>query len=240
MGDNRLVPFACALHASTDFREKLYKVIQYACKIQAIGTSADSTPARMASTLSQSRGIFKICKWVNNIDSYNKSSGEGDATIRFLKQAEAYLNTLVTVLQDAISIDKLCGTKAVGARFVWVMNFLDLVLSLLLAGLAAHGMHALRVRNVDVSLPNVRKKVALLQLELCVRVADAVALIQETSIFPDTRRFWPTPSKSMAMRASLVSACCATLAVAIKKWAALPEQLLCLNLCWAACATKKM
>ena len=76
--ERRLVAYACSLHASTDFREKLYKVFQSVLKLPGAGPNA----LKAASTLSQSRGIFKLLKWVNCIDTYQCSFGESDPVLR--------------------------------------------------------------------------------------------------------------------------------------------------------------
>ena len=102
MSASPLVAYACSLHASTDFREKLYKIIQNAAKLvakQPGGGAGQRTAAQVASTLSQSRGIFKLLKWVNCIETYQTSFGEDDPIVRRLKQTEAWLNATVTMMQ---------------------------------------------------------------------------------------------------------------------------------------------
>ena len=223
MSASPLVAYACSLHASTDFREKLYKIIQNAAKLvakQPGGGAGQRTAAQVASTLSQSRGIFKLLKWVNCIETYQTSFGEDDPIVRRLKQTEAWLNATVTMMQDAISLDKLCSAKIVSPRFVWWMNFLDLLLSLLLAGIAANAIRLLQ-RASGHDSPKVQRKLLLLRLEVGVRLFDALSLLHETSVAPGTKRqLWPAPSPNNAILAGLLSGACATSAVAIKKWAA--------------------
>ena len=136
--DGPLVPFGCALHASTDFREKLYKVLQYAAKLAASQPGASKRAGHIAATLSQSRGIFKMLKLVNNVESYQKSLVEADPVLARMCKLEAYLNTIVSAMQDLITIDKLCLTNALSMQFSWWMNFLDLLLSVLLATIASY------------------------------------------------------------------------------------------------------
>ena len=114
-GLDDILAYACSLHASTDFREKLYKVFQSALKLPGAGPNA----RKAAATLSQSRGIFKLLKCVNNIETYRKALSEDDAVLRGLHKTEACLNSLVGVMQDAISLDKLFSTKLVSERFAW-------------------------------------------------------------------------------------------------------------------------
>lgn len=218
--DQRLVPYACSLHASTDFREKLYKVLQNAAKMAALRPGVDPRVGKAASMLSQSRGIFKVLKWVNNLEGYQNALDEQSPVLRRLKILEAYLNTVVTMMQDVISINKLCGTNLVSERFVWAMNFLDLLLSLLLATLAGHALHALSASGANSSAA--RRKMLLLRLELGVRLADAVQLLEETSVSPSRRRLWAAPSPHASLLAAIASATFATSAVAIKRWVALP------------------
>ena len=218
-GLDDILAYACSLHASTDFREKLYKVFQSALKLPGAGPNA----RKAAATLSQSRGIFKLLKCVNNIETYRKALSEDDAVLRGLQKTEACLNSLVGVMQDAISLDKLFSTKLVSERFAWWMNFLDLLLSLLLAGLAAHALRLLRLGGTDVATAKARRKALLLRLEIAVRLGDAVALLEATSHMPGSkRRLWPAPSPHTTVLANLISACCASSAVGLKKWAALP------------------
>lgn len=214
--ERRLVAYACSLHASTDFREKLYKVFQSVLKLPGAGPNA----LKAASTLSQSRGIFKLLKCVNNIESYHKAaSSEEDALLRGLKKAEAWLNTVVALMQDLISLDKLASAKIVSPRFVWWMNFLDLLLSLLLAGLAAHALRLLQAGNAVASSAKAQRQLLLLRLELGVRLGDALALLEATCLPPGTKRkLWPAPSPTGAVAANVISAVCAVSAVAIKKW----------------------
>lgn len=221
LGSARMIAYACSLHASTDFREKLYKVVQNALKLPAI-SNGHPHALKTAATISQSRGIFKLLKWVNNVESYRKAADEYDPLLRRLKKAEAWLNTIVSVMQDAISLDKLSSRKLLSPRFAWWMNFLDLLLTLLLAGLAAHALSLLHTAAGDLS-PKARRQALLLRLELGVRLADALALLSDTSVLPGSRRqLWPAPSPMGAVLASALSATCATTAVGVKKWAALP------------------
>jgi hypothetical protein len=222
-----LVAYACSLHASTDFREKCYKIFQNWAKIAAQQPGADKDRwAKIASTLSQSRGIFKVLKWVNNIETYQSAADEADPLVQRLKTAEAYLNTVVTMMQDCIALDKLCMAKLVTPRFVWWMNFLDLLLSALLAGIAVNAIRLLQRAGGLESSPKAQRKLLLLRLELGVRVFDALALLHETCVPPGgsgRRRLWPAPSASNALLANVLSATLATSAVGIKKWAALPS-----------------
>lgn len=220
-----LVVYACSLHASTDFREKCYKIFQNWAKLVAQQPGVDKERwSKIASTLSQSRGIFKVLKWVNNIETYQSAVDESDPVVQRLKVAEAYLNTVVTMMQDVIALDKLCATKLVSPRFVWWMNFLDLLLSLLLAGIAANAIWLLRRAGGLESSPKAQRKLLLLRLELSVRLFDAIALLQETSVPPGSRRrLWPAPSVANALLANVASAALATSAVGVKKWAALPN-----------------
>ncbi len=217
----QLVPFGCALHASTDFREKLYKVLQYAAKLAAAQPGASQRASHIAATLSQSRGIFKVLKWVNCVDTYQKSLIETDPVLARLSKLEAYLNTIVTVMQDLITVDKLCLANALPKRFAWWMNFFDLLLSVLLAAIASYSHRQLLASGVDS--PKTARKLLLLRLELGVRISDSIALLEETSKYPGTiRPLWSAPSPRTAMLASLASAAFATSAVAVKRWAALP------------------
>jgi hypothetical protein len=219
--DCPLVPFGCALHASTDFREKLYKILQYAAKLAASQPGASKRAGHIAATLSQSRGIFKLLKLVNNVESYQKSLVEADPVLARLCKLESYLNTIVSAMQDLITIDKLCLTNALSKQFSWWMNFLDLLLSVLLAIIASYSHRQLLTSGVDS--PKAQRQLLLLRLELGVRIGDAIALLQETSKYPGSSQpMWSAPSARTAMLASLASAACATSAVAIKKWAALP------------------
>ena len=218
-----LVLYACSLHASTDFREKLYKVFQTAAKLAACQPGAGPRPKQIASTLSQSRGIFKLLKWVNNIDGYQKASTEGDPLMRRLAKLEAVLNTIVTCMQDAISLDKLCGAKVVSERFSWWMNLLDLHLSVLLAGVVSLSIARLLSGGADPRSPKVARKLLLLRLELGVRLSDTFVLLEATALRPSGRRFWPcAPSPKAAMLANILSAIMAAAGVSIKRWAALP------------------
>ena len=100
---------------------------------------------------------------------------------------------------------------------------MDLLLSGLLAGLAANAIQLLQTSGADT--PKAQQKLQLLQLELGVRVGDCIALLEATSVFPGTqRKLWWAPSPIGAILASALSATCATSAVAIKKWPALTEQ----------------
>ena len=221
MSDARLVAYCCSLHASTDFREKLYKVFQNAAKLVAAQPGDHARAASIASTLSQSRGIFKVLKWVNNFESYRNAESEQDPVLRGLKQTEAWLNSVVTIMQDAISLNKLFKGSVVGAKFEWWMNFLDLLLSLLLAGIAAHALQLLQ--SSGIATPKAQRQMLLLLLELGVRVGDAIALLQATSRAPGSgRKLWSAPSPVGALLANALSATFATTAVGIKKWAALP------------------
>ena len=222
MCDARLIAYCCSLHASTDFREKLYKVFQNSAKLVAAHKlCGHKRAASIASALSQSRGIFKVLKWVNNFESYSSASGEQEPFLRRFKQTEAWLNSLVTIMQDAITLNKLCKGSVVGARFEWWMNFLDLLLSLLLAGLAAHALQLLQ--SSGIAMPRAQRQMLLLRLELGVRVGDAIALLQATSRAPGSgRKLWSAPSPIGALLANVLSASFATTAVGIKKWVALP------------------
>jgi len=217
----RNVAFGCSLHASVDFREKLYKVLASVAKLAGEGGSIRA--AKIAQTLSTSRGIFKILKWVNCIDTYQKSLVDSDPLLAALSKVEAVLNTIVTVMQDLITLDKLCLTEALSKSFAWWMNFLDLLLSILLAGIASYSLNKLLASGVDS--PKAAQKLLLLRLELGVRVADSIALLQDTSVYPGgsiKRPLWRGPGQIGGVLASLASAACATSAVGVKRWAALP------------------
>jgi len=213
-----LVQWSCSLHASTDFREKLYKVFVNVAKLAAAQRTCGPHAAQIASTLSQSRGIFKLFKWVTCIQSYRDAIGDEDPLVRRLKKVEAWLNGVVSGMQDCISLDKLCSAHVVGANFVWWMNFLDLLLSLLLASLAANAIRLLQVSGSHTP----KAQLLLLRLELGVRVFDAIALLEVTCTSPGKRRLWRAPSPYNALLANVLSAACSTSAVGIKKWAVLP------------------
>ena len=217
---SQLVPYGCALHASVDFREKLYKFFQSLAKLAASQPGDHHRAASIAATLSQSRGIFKLFKWVNCIDTYDKSLMESDLIVARLSRTEAVLNTVVTIMQDMISLDKLCATNVLSKSFAWWMNFLDLLLGVLLAGIASYAIRRLQSKGVNSF--EAERKLLLLRLELGVRIADTIQLLQETSVHPVSKRqLWSGPSLRMALLASLASASFATSGVAIKRWAAL-------------------
>ena len=152
----RLIKFSCSLHASTDFREKLYKVFQNAAKLWSKRVGSGPSAAHVASTLSQSRGIFKVLKWVKNMESYEDAEGEPDLGLRRIMKFEAWLNTLVSFMQDVISIDKLFKMKAVSAKFVWWMNVRRRCPCGLERSLAHHELLLLRqgCRSLPTSLPS--------------------------------------------------------------------------------------
>ena len=77
--DPRLAEYASSLHASTDFREKLYKILQYVAKLAAAQPQLGPLPKQIASTLSQSRGIFKLLKSVNSVKSLRSALEERGA-----------------------------------------------------------------------------------------------------------------------------------------------------------------
>jgi hypothetical protein len=214
-----LIRYAVTLHQSTDYREKLYKVLQYIAKLLAARPSSDPQVAKVAATLSQSRGIFKVFKWVTCLEEYQKAAGESSVWLGRIKRFEAVLNTVVTMMQDAINVDKLCGTKLLSARFSYCMSALDLGLSLLLASIAGHAVRRLRERGVRT--PEDRRKLLLLQLEVGVRVGDSITLLENVGKTPGGRVLWPRPSTTVALVASIVGASCATSAVMLKKHAAL-------------------
>ena len=217
---DRSISYAVLLHQSTDYREKQYKVFQYVAKLLALRPGADPRFAKVASTLSQSRGIFKVFKWVTCLEDYQKACGEKGEWLRKIKQFEACLNTLVTMMQDTINMDKLFSTKLVSANFVWWMNFLDFWLSLLLASVAAHSISKLRADG-DTSAKT-QRKLLLLRLELGVRLGDAITVLRDVSKTPGGRKLWPAPPPTMAILASVFGASCAAGGMLLKKHAALP------------------
>ena len=215
-----LISYAVTLHQSTDYREKQYKVFQYVAKLLALQPGMDPRVGKVAATLSQSRGIFKIFKWVTCLEDYQKADGEKQVWLRRVKKFEAALNAVVTMMQDTINVDKLFGTKSVSTRFAWWMSFLDLLLSLLLASIAAYAIRALQASG-DAS-DKAKRKLLLLRLELGVRLGDAVTLLREVSKTPAGRKLWQAPSPSIAILGSVVGASCATAAVMLKKADAMP------------------
>ena len=114
-----IAEYASALHASTDFREKLYKVFQYAAKLAAAQPRASPRLAHVASTLSQSRGIFKLLKGVGSAKSLPGALSEKSPLLRRLKVLEASLGSAVATMQDIVTLNKLLGLNAVGAKFAW-------------------------------------------------------------------------------------------------------------------------
>ena len=80
-----LISYAVTLHQSTDYREKQYKVFQYVAKLLALQPGMDPRVGKVAATLSQSRGIFKIFKWVTCLEDYQKADGEKQVWLRRVK-----------------------------------------------------------------------------------------------------------------------------------------------------------
>lgn len=114
-----IADYASSLHASTDFREKLYKVFQYAAKLAAAQPKAGPRAAHIASTLSQSRGIFKLLKGVSSIKSLIGALAEKNPMLRRIKVLEGFLGVSVATLQDAATLNKFLGLNALGAKFNW-------------------------------------------------------------------------------------------------------------------------
>ena len=158
--DLRLAEYASSLHASTDFREKLYKILQYAAKLAAAQPRLGPLPKQIASTLSQSRGIFKLLKSMNSIKSL-PSALEERGLVRQAKLLEACLSIAVNSMQDVSVVNKLCGGAVVGPRWAWLTDFLDLLLALLGAGLAARAIRRLHASGADLQSPVTRRKLLL-------------------------------------------------------------------------------
>ena len=177
--DPRLAEYASSLHASTDFREKLYKILQYAAKIAAAQPQLGPLPKQIASTLSQSRGIFKLLKSVNSIKSL-RSALEERGLLRQAKLLEACLSITVNSMQDVSVVNRLCGGTVVGPRWAWLADFLDLLLALLGAGLAARAIRRLHASGADLHSPLTRRK-----LLLCGRREDRTRAISAVTISPD-------------------------------------------------------
>ena len=158
--DPRLAEYASSLHASTDFREKLYKILQYAAKLAAAQPRLGPLPKQIASTLSQSRGLFKFLKSMNSIKSL-PSALEERGLVRQAKLLEACLSIAVNSMQDVSVVNKLCGGAVVGPRWAWLTDFLDLLLALLGAGLAARAIRRLHASGADLQSPVTRRKLLL-------------------------------------------------------------------------------
>ena len=158
--DPRLAEYASSLHASTDFREKLYKILQYAAKLAAAQPRLGPLPKQIASTLSQSRGIFKLLKSMNSIKSL-RSALEERGLVRQAKLLEACLSITVNSMQDVSVVNKLCGGAVVGPRWAWLTDFLDLLLALLGAGLAARAIRRLHASGANLQSPVTRRKLLL-------------------------------------------------------------------------------
>ena len=158
--DPRLAEYASSLHASTDFREKLYKILQYVAKLAAAQPRLGPLPKQIASTLSQSRGIFKLLKSVNSLKSLSSALLER-GLVRQAKVLEACLSITVNSMQDVSAVNRLCGGSIVGRRFSWLTDFLDLMLALFAAGLAARAMKQLHASGADLTSPGTRRKLLL-------------------------------------------------------------------------------
>ena len=157
-----LAEYASTLHASTDFREKLLKVLQYAFKLLAAhAPSAGPRPKQIASTLSQSRAIFKLLKSVNSVKSLRSAVEENRPVLRRLFVLEASLSMAVNSMTDVSTLNKLCGGTIVGPTWAWWTDFLDLLLALLGAGLTARSIRLLHASGADLDAPETRRKLLL-------------------------------------------------------------------------------
>ena len=90
-----------------------------------------------------------------------RSALEERGLVRQAKLLEACLSITVNSMQDVSVVNRLCGGTAIGSRWAWLTDFLDLLLALLAAGLAAREIRRLHASGADLSSPLTRRKLLL-------------------------------------------------------------------------------
>ena len=64
-------------------------------------------------------------------------------------------------MQDVSVVNRLCGGKVVGPKWAWFTDFLDLLLALLGASLAARAIRRLHAGGADLHSPLTRRQLLL-------------------------------------------------------------------------------